>query len=141
MGDPGELQFLTPGEGVANLDSPVIVQADDIPGYRLFYQFPLTGLESYRIGDLDILAQAHVTHLHALGITPGTHPHKGDAIPVARVHISLDLEHETAEPVLVSRDTALNSVPVQWFGSPPHKIIQHFPHPEITQGGTEEYRA
>src|SRR5690606_18434561 len=71
MGDTGEFQLLTRGEGITKRNSAVIVQPDDITSQRLFYCASVTGHKGNRISDSDIFSQTHMTHLHALVVNPG----------------------------------------------------------------------
>ena len=68
--DAGEFQILTLGEGVADLDGTVVVQPYDVTGAGLDCLLAITGHEGDGIGDVHILADAHVAHLHALGVSP-----------------------------------------------------------------------
>jgi hypothetical protein len=64
--DAGELQRLALGEGVADLDGAVVVQADDVPGHGELRRRALAGEEGHGVGNAHVLADAHVAHLHAL---------------------------------------------------------------------------
>ena len=141
MRNSGKLKALTLGEGIANLDSAVVMQADDIAGNRLFHQHPLSRLEGHCVGDFHILANAHMPHFHTLAVAPGAHPHKGDAITMTRIHVRLDLEHKTTQRVLAGSHMARDRVPALRRWRPLHELVEHFPHPEITQGSAKEHRA
>ena len=68
--DAGELQILTLGEGVADLYGAVVVQPYDVTGAGLDGLLAITGHEGDGVGDVHILADAHVAHLHALAVSP-----------------------------------------------------------------------
>ena len=85
----------------------MIVQANDIARPSLLDSSALVGLEGDGVGNLDRLADAHVTHLHALLVAARTDTQEGDAVAVRRVHVRLDLEDEAGEPILGRRNNAL----------------------------------
>ena len=107
VGNAVEFQRFALGEGVADLDGAVVVQADDVAGIGLFDILAAVGLKGNRIGDLYALADAHMVHLHALVELARTNAHEGDAVAVGRVHVRLDLEHEAGELVFVRLHDAL----------------------------------
>ena len=75
----------------------MVVQPDDVAGPGLLHRAALVGLEGDGIGHLHRLADAHMAHLHALGVAAGAHPQEGHPVAVGRVHVRLDLEHEAGE--------------------------------------------
>ena len=141
MRDAGELQILALGKRVAYLDGAVVVQADDVARHRLLHQLPLAGLERHRVGDFHVLAQAHVAHFHALAVTPGAHPQKGDPVPMAGVHIGLDLEHKAAEDFLIGGHGAVSGIPRLRRRRPLDEVVEHLTHAKIAQRGAEKHRA
>ena len=118
----------------------MVVQADDVPGYRLLNQHSLTGLEGHGIGDLYVLGRPNVAHFHALGVAPRADPNKGYPVPVFRIHIGLDFENKAREIALPGIDQARLGGPGQRLGGPLNKIVQHLPNTEIAQGGPEKNR-
>ncbi len=58
------------------------------------YKMPVYG---YRIGNFNILADAHMAHLHAFGVTAGTDAHERDAIAMLGVHIRLNFKNEAGK--------------------------------------------
>src|SRR3569833_4725584 len=101
MRDAGELEWLALGEGVADLNGALIVQADDVAGIGVLDVLALARHEGDGGGDLDLAAEAHVVELAALGVGAGADAQKGDTVAVRGVHVRLDLEHETAETLLL----------------------------------------
>ncbi len=136
----GETHVLAGGEGVADLDGAVVVQADDVAAEGFFQLLAVAGEEGQRVADLDVLADAHMAHLHALLVFAGAHPHKGDAVAMARVHVRLDLEHEAAERRLGRPHLALLGHARQRGGRPVDEGVQHMADAEVAQRGTEEHR-
>lgn len=65
MRDADETRVLAFAEDVVNLDGVMVVQADDVAGIGFFQLLALGGEEGQCVGNLHILAQAHVAHLHA----------------------------------------------------------------------------
>ena len=105
--DAGEGQLLAFGEGIADVDGAVVVQADDVAGIGLLHRRAVAGHEGQRIGHAHFLAQARMVEAHARRIAPRAHAHEGDAVAVARIHVRLDLEHEAGELRLVRLHHAL----------------------------------
>src|SRR5690606_11614114 len=103
----GEAHVLAGGEGVADLDGAVVVQADDVAAVGFLQALAVAGEEGQGVADLDVLADAHMAHLHALLVLAGAHAHEGDAVAVLGVHVRLDLEHEAAEGRLGGQHLAL----------------------------------
>ena len=101
FGMPVNLKIFTLGEGVADLDGAVVVDADDVAGICLFHVGPVLGHEDGGIGDLHVPSESDVPDLHAAGEFAGTDAEKGDPVPMGRVHVRLDLEDEAGERFLV----------------------------------------
>ena len=102
-----KVHLFAQGEGVAYLDSAVVVQADDVAGVGIFQPLAVAGEEGQRIGHADVLFDAYMAHFHALFVLARAHAHKGYAVTVARVHVGLDLENKTGEIVLGRQHFAL----------------------------------
>ena len=79
---------------VADLDRPVIMNADDVAGKRFLNVAAILGHEHRGLVDLDILAQAVMANPDAGGEFTGADSEKGDPVPVGRVHVGLDLKDE-----------------------------------------------
>ena len=63
--DAGERELLAFGEGVADVDRAVVVQADDVARERFVGVLAIGGHEGERVGDAHLLVEAHVVHAHA----------------------------------------------------------------------------
>src|SRR5690625_3686981 len=140
MGDAAKFYILALGKGIADLDGAVIVQADDIPRDRLRYGAAITGHKRHRISDFHILANAHMAHLHALFIDARAHAHKGNAVPVAWVHVGLDFEHKTGKLLLACFHKSLFSGASQRGRRPLNKVVEHLSHTKVAQRCAEKYR-
>ena len=62
--------------------------------------------ELHRPGQSQFFTGPDMTHLHSPAKSPGANPEERDAIPVLRVHVGLDLEHEAREPRIVGQQHA-----------------------------------
>ena len=91
------LQRLALGEGIADIDGAVVVQADDIPGVGLLGLRAVGSHERERIGNPHFLVQPHVKEPHAARVPAGAQPQESDAVTVHGVHVGLDLEHKARE--------------------------------------------
>jgi hypothetical protein len=89
---PVKLQLLLRGEGVADLDGAVVVDADDVAGPGLLDIAAVLGHEDGGIGENHLLAQALVADLHAPAEAAGADAEKSDPVAVGRIHVGLDLE-------------------------------------------------
>src|SRR5690554_1200829 len=138
--DTHKPHLLAHGKGIANLDGAVVMQADDVAGPRLLDMRPVRGEEGQGIGNLDILADTHVTHLHVLFVLARADPQESDAVAMLGVHVGLDLEHEAGE----LRVGGLHAPGIGLPGLRRRRIlneaIQHFAHTEVTYGGAEVHR-
>ena len=135
-----EIQLLALGEGIADVDRAVIVQANDVPRIGLLGLAAIGGQEGQRIGNPDILAEAHMAHPHAAGIAAGAQAHEGDAVPVPGVHVGLDLEHEAGQLGLHGADLSLQRGPRLGTGGMLNKGREQFAHAKIVDRGAEEHR-
>jgi hypothetical protein len=91
------LQGFAFGEGVADMQLSVVVDADDVARHSIFHAGALVGHEDDGVGDLHVLAGAAMAHFHVGAVAPGADAEEGDAVAVLRVHVGLDLEHEAGE--------------------------------------------
>ena len=108
--DAREGELLALGEGVADVDGAVVVQADDVAGEGFVRGAAVGGHERERIGDAHLLVEPHVVHAHAARIFARAQPHEGDAVAMLRIHVRLDLEHEAGELSFVRLDRPLQAV-------------------------------
>ncbi len=104
IGNPGELERLPLGKGVADPDRSVVVDADDVARPGLFHVRPVLGHENRRIGDNDLAADPVVERLHPPGKLPRADPEEGYPVAVGEVHVRLDLEDKAGERLLLGRD-------------------------------------
>ncbi len=129
--DTGEPQGFALGEGIADLDGAVVVQADDVAGVGFFQLLAFRREERQRVADPYVLAQAHMAHFHALVVTARADTHEGDAVAVLGIHVRLDLEHETAEFLFRRLDGALVGHTCQRLGCPVHHGIEYMIDAEV----------
>jgi len=87
-----------------------------------------------------ILADAHVAHLHSLVIAPRADPQEGDAIPVLGVHVGLHLEHEAGEFLLVGIHAAGGGLPGLRRQGVFHQGVEQILDAKVVDGGAEEHR-
>ncbi|MNZ87027.1 hypothetical protein D3C78_1058740 [compost metagenome] len=92
------------------------------------------------VGDHHVFTGAHLAQLHAFLVASGDHTHKGYSVTVFRIHIGLDLEHETAEFLFCGYHFTGAALTRHRRWSPGHQTVKHMVHTEVTQSGTEEYR-
>ena len=97
--------------------------------------------ERKRIRDLNIASQPHVPQTHTGTELPRTHAKKCDPIAMLRIHIGLNLKHESAELFLVGLHRALKRRSTEWRRRDLHEVIEHFADPEVAQRGTKKYRS
>ena len=140
VGDAGELQIFAFGEGIANANGAVVVDADDVAGDGVIDMFAFGGEEGECIGDFDVAGEAYLAQFHAGSEGAGIDAHEGDAVAVFRVHIRLDFEDEAAEFVFLWGDGAHCGLARAWCGSVFGKAIQHFAHAEVANRRAEIYR-
>ena len=82
----------------------MVVQADDVAGVGLVDVLAVRGHERNRVADAHFAPHARVVHAHTGLIFTRANAYERDAVAVRRVHVRLDLEHETRERVLFRRD-------------------------------------
>ncbi|EYU01626.1 hypothetical protein PA99_2147 [Pseudomonas aeruginosa PA99] len=118
----------------------MVVQADDVAGIGLFQLLALGGEEGQRVGDLHVLAQAHVAHLHAFLVLARADAHEGDAVAVLGIHVRLDLEHEAGELLLGRLHAAFVGGARQRLRRPVDDAVEDLVDAEVAQRGAEEHR-
>lgn len=136
--DARELELFLQAEGVADLDGPVVVQADDVPGEGFLHAGAVLGHEDCRVADLHVLADAVVADLHALFVLARTDAHEGDAVAVGLVHVRLDLEDHAREVLLKRRDLAGQCRTGTRAGGQLDEGAQHFLHAEVVDGAAKK---
>ena len=134
VGDAGELQFFAFGEGVADADGAVVVDADDVASDGGVDVFALGGEEGECVRDFDVARKPHLAQFHARGEGAGVDAHEGDAVAVFRVHVRLDFEDEAAE----FRFFRGNGAGGGGAGARRRRVlgeaVQHFAHAEVADG-------
>ena len=138
IGDSGELQGFSFGERVADLDRPVVVDADDVARPGLLDVGPVLGHEDRRVGEDDLAADPVVKHLHPTGELPRADPEEGDPVAVGQIHVRLDLEDEAGERLLQRRDHPGRRRPRTGGGGHLHEGVEELPDPEIVDGAAEK---
>src|SRR3970040_2168799 len=106
-------------EAVADVDSSMVVQPDDVArksGRRLM---PVRRHERNGITDPDLAPETRVMHAHPRLVGSGADPQEGDAIAVPGLHILLDLEHESSECRLRGADAPRHRFSRRAGGGPP----------------------
>ncbi|MPM42898.1 hypothetical protein SDC9_89570 [bioreactor metagenome] len=146
-GQAGELQVRPVGDGVAQLNTAMDGEADDVACVGFFHGFPALAHEGDDRGGAQFLAGALHLHLHAVRVLAGGHTHKGDAVAVVGVHIGLHLEDHAREALVFGVDDLFHGLLVDderalagagWRGHVDHRI-QHFHHTEVVHTGAEEH--
>src|SRR3990167_93232 len=138
--DTGKAQRFAFGEGVADLDGAVVVQADDVASIGLDQHLALAGEEGQGVTDAHILTGTHMAHLHTLAVFARADTHKGDAVAVLGVHVRLDLEHEAAELFFHRLHGALVGDAGQRLGCPVDYRVEYMVDAEVAQCGAKEHR-
>ena len=119
----------------------MVVQAENVAGIGHFSVFALGGHEGQRIRDFNVAAQPDMTRFHPGLIAAGTNPQKGDAVAVLRVHVRLNLEHETGECFLFGGNLAAGGRVGTWRRRVFDKAVQHLLHPEVGERRAEKHRS
>ena len=135
-----EAEILAFGQRIANLQVAVIVHAENVAGDGIFHQRAFVGHEGDSVGDLHLALEAQVAHLDAGRIAAGTHAQECDAVAVVRVHVGLDLEHETGERRLGRLHAAHAGVARQRRRRPFRQCAQDLAHAEVVDRRAEEHR-
>ncbi len=118
----------------------MVVQTDDVARPGLFHVRAVARHKGQRVGDHHIFAGAHLTQLHAFFIFTGNHAHKGDAVAVFRVHVRLNLEHETGELLFLRGHGTHVGRARHRRGCPGDQPTEHMIDAEVTQRGAEKDR-
>ena len=140
VGNAGERQRLAFGEGVADGDGAVVVDADHVARERLCGDLAVAGHEGQRVGQLHLLAAAHVEGLHAGLEAARAHPHEGHAVAVLRVHVGLDLEDEAGQLVLGRLHLATGGLARLRRRCVFDEKVQQWLHAEVVDARAEEHR-
>ena len=82
---------------VTDSQSPAIHDADHIARPRLFDRYSIARHELLRRGEANRFSTALMQHLHVGFEMPGHDAHERHAVAVLRIHVRLNLEHETRE--------------------------------------------
>src|SRR5690348_3904270 len=91
-----------------------IDQTDDVTRVSEIDGFAIPTEEAIRPRRLDRAIDAAVGDGHVLAEPAGANPHKRDAIPMPRIHVRLNLEHEAGESLVGGVDDP--SVADPWLG-------------------------
>ena len=93
-GNACEFELFAFGEGVADLEVARVVQADDVARVGEVDDRLFLGHESRGRGEFHLFAAAHVQVVLVAFERAGADLQEGDAVPVIRVHVGVDLEDE-----------------------------------------------
>ena len=118
----------------------MVGNSDNITGIGLFDQSTVAGEEELRRVQRQWLAGADQLGFHSAGQHAGANPNEGNAIPVIRVHIGLDLEHKPCHRLLVGGDRAGIGVMAARRRCHLGQSVDQVADAEIPQRGAEEYR-
>ena len=115
----------------------MVVQANYVAGHRRLCLITVACEKGYRVGNLHILAESRVAHLHIARILTRAEAHEGDSISVFGIHIRLDLKDEASKPRLCCGDVArLGRTRLRrWCIF--HEVVEHFFHAEIAERRAE----
>jgi hypothetical protein len=138
--DAGERELLALGEGVADIDGAVVVQADDVAREGSSGGLAVRGHEGERVGDAHLLVEAHVVHAHAAVVLARAQAHERDAVTMLGIHVRLDLEHEAGEFALGGLDLALHGFVFERRRRVRREMRQQFFDSEVRNGRAEEDR-
>ena len=94
VGHSREIELLAFRQRVANAQRSVIGYADDIACIGFLDERPILGKEKLRSMQADDFPRSYLLDLHAARKLAGAKPHESDTVPMIRVHIRLNLEHE-----------------------------------------------
>ena len=125
---------------IANTQIPAIHDADHVTGPCLFNADPIACHKLLRGRQPDRLPTARMQHLHVRVEMAGDDAHERHAVAVLRIHVRLNLEHETGE-----LDTVRLHLPGAGFASARWRSqLEELPqkrlNPKVGKGRTEEYR-
>ena len=136
----GESQRLAFGEGVADLKVTRVVQPDDVAGVCLVDHRFFLGHEGRGRRELDRFARRHVqVGLVALEATRADFQ-KRDPVAVVRVHVRMDLEHESGQFLLVGRHVALERMRLAGRRRDMDEAVEQLADSEIVQCAAEKDR-
>src|SRR5215831_4560612 len=93
-------------ERVADCELPRVDEADDVAGVGDADRLAVAAKEPIGARRLERLPQPAVGYRHVLRETAGTDADKRDPVPMARIHVRLDLEDETGEAFIRRGDDA-----------------------------------
>src|SRR5690606_24620428 len=105
--DAAERDVAVRGQRVADAEAAAVMDADHVAGPRLLHGHTLLGQELLRLREPYVLSAARVAHDHTRLEPARTDADERDAVPVLRVHVRLDLEHEAGERCVVRPDDAV----------------------------------
>ena len=78
-------------------------------------------------------------HGHILLKLAATHPNKGDSVPMARVHICLELKHKTTKSLPNWIYSSRARLAGDWSLGQLKESIQEWPHAEVSHGRAKKY--
>ena len=138
--DAGVRQLFADGEGVADRDRAVVVQADHVARIGRIDDLAIAGHEGQCVRELDLLAQAHMEGLHRRVVAARAHAQERDTIAVHRVHVGLDLEHESGKRRFLRLHFARGGHARRGRGRVFDEEIEQQLHAEIVDRRAEEHR-
>ena len=138
-GKSAEVELLTFGQRVTNLEDAVVGQSYDVSRPRLVHGALTLSHELGRRGEAHGLVETYVViRLVAKELT-GTYLAEGDARTVVRVDVCRDLEDEPRELRLIGLHDALFSLRWLRVGSNLNEAVEELLYTEVVEGRTEEY--
>ena len=95
IGNTGEFQRFLNGEGIADFNGAMIVDADNVAGIGFFNVRPVLRHENGGIGKCQFLSCPVMKHFHAPRKSAGANSQKSNPVAMRRIHIGLNLEHKS----------------------------------------------
>ena len=101
----------TGGERISDRKRARVREPDDVARERFVDDLALAREELHRARHPDVLTGSCVTNRHVAFEFSATHAQERDAIAMARIHIRLDLEHESGELIRCRLDQRRRRIP------------------------------
>src|SRR5690606_38316358 len=121
-------------------EAAAVMDADHVAGPRLLHGHTLLGQELLRLREPHVLSAARVAHDHTRLEPARTDADERDAVPVLRVHVRLDLEHEAGERCVVRPDDAVPGLAWWRRGREFEEVLEERLDAEVGERAAEERR-
>jgi len=127
-------------QAVSQPEHARIEQTDDVPGVRLFHDFPILRQKLLRLRQLDLPARPHMADGHASLEPSRTNAQKRDPVSVLRVHVGLDFENVPRKLSVRRLHRPIRAFPGSRRGRQAQEVFQKRPHAEVVDGAAEKDR-